>query len=159
MKILGYISRKGRLTTGDEFKVLFFICNTLSLNKASEIEIDRATLAKLCGWWDEDKPKYSLNKVSKITGSLVDKGLLKKRLMFNNEILERKTLYSIPTSDDEKLVKSKPQIIENFGQKSVASNSMYKTVNRINKPVKELNELNGPKETVKDCFVDLDFLN
>lgn len=112
MKNFKLINKAGCLTTGDEFKVLYFICNTLNMQKTTEIELDRVILAKLCGWWKEDRPKYAMNKVSAITSSLVEKGLLKKRLTFNKTSLERKAFYSIPTLEDEKLL-----------QKTRASNS------------------------------------
>ncbi len=140
MKILGFLAKAGKLTTGDEFKVLFFICNTLSLNNTTEIEIDRVTISKLCGWWNEDKATYSLKKISNLTGSLVEKGLLVKRLTFCKETLQRKTFYTIPTLEVEKVM-----------QKNIPSNSMYK-------PVKELNKHVYPVIGINNDFEELDFL-
>lgn len=141
MKILGYLSKVGKKATGDEFKVLFFICNTLSLNKTSEIEIDRVTLSRLCGWWNEDKATYSLKKISNLTNSLVEKGLLKKKLTFNKETLQRKTFYSIPTLEDEKVM-----------QKNIPSNSIYKQ--QI-----EINSNNNNKKHTKAVSEEDDFIN
>ena len=105
--------------SGDELKVLLIIDNTLSLNKTNYIELNRVVIAKVAGWWNEDRPKYSLNKVSKITGSLEEKGLLLKKNIYNKTTNERKTYYSIPTSEVEKDMQKKVEKNENFVQKSI----------------------------------------
>lgn len=124
MNYLKLICKAGSKTTSDEFKVLFFICNTLSLNKTNEMKINRARIAELCGWWNEDKPKYSMNKISKITTSLVEKGLLKKNIYFDKTTSERTTFYSLPTLEDEKHLTKKVEKFENIPPKSRASNSI-----------------------------------
>ena len=131
MNVLKIVSSIGKEVNGDEFKVFFYICNTLNLNKTTEMEINRARIAELAGWWNEDRPKYSMNKVSKITASLVEKGLIKKRILFDKETTKRTNLYSIPLSNDGKHLKKDVEKSETLVSKNRASNNIN-NMNKIN---------------------------
>ena len=137
---LKLLNKAGSITTSDEFKVLYFICNTLAINKTNELKINRARIAELCGWWNENKPKYSMNKVSKITGALVEKGLLKKKVYFDKTTKERTDFYSIPTLEDEKHLTNSFEKFENISPKSVATNNNTKELKELkqNKAIKTI---------------------
>ena len=83
--------------SGDEFKVLYFIANTLSMKKEGSTRIYRELIADRLGWLDDDKSKYALNKVSKITESLVKKGYLVKNEVYSSPT-KSVIYYSLPSA-------------------------------------------------------------
>ena len=68
--------------TSDEFVVLYAIANNPRLQKEGRTRIHREVIAEILGWLDDERPQYALKKVTKITNSLVEKGWLKKDVVY-----------------------------------------------------------------------------
>lgn len=81
--------------TSDEFKVFYAVANTMNLNKCNRIPIRRHIIAELCGWWNEDYPKRSLKKVTRVADGIVEKGLIKRDKIFSKDGTSI-TFYTIP---------------------------------------------------------------
>lgn len=64
------------ITDGNEFRVLYLIANTLGLNKTKRCRVYRDLIS--------DKLNISPKTVSRLTNSLVGKGLLKKDIVFED---------------------------------------------------------------------------
>lgn len=81
------------------FKVLYHICNNLNLNNATRIEIDRYDIARRLGKiYDGMKPgtvKNHLDKITEVTDELVEKGFIKKDVIYNKATGKRTAFYSI----------------------------------------------------------------
>lgn len=115
--------------SGDEFKVLYFIANTLSMKKEGSTRIYRELIADRLGWLDNDKSKYALNKVSKITESLVKKGYLVKNEVYSSPT-KSVIYYSLPsakkcTKVDDSEQKNVPNLPSEM-QKNVVLNNNEK---------------------------------
>lgn len=72
-------------TNGNEFKVLYLICNTLSLNKTNRVKIYRELFAEKCNLTEKQ--------ISRITNELERKGLIKKDIVSNGRTT--KNYYSL----------------------------------------------------------------
>lgn len=154
MKLLNFIFTVMKELTGDEHKVLSIIANTLNLNHSSRMPILRQKIAEIAGWWDEDKPKYSLNKVSKITNTLEEKGFLKKDEIFN-ENGKSIIFYSIPMLEVSKKVEKKVESLNETSQKNVAHNSIN-SIKKINNIHNNYN-MNSTNNVEKDWLLSTDF--
>lgn len=73
------------VTEGNEFRVLYFIINTLRMKKASRCRIYSEVMS--------DYLNISKKTVTRITNSLEEKGLLKKELVWENK--KSKVYYSL----------------------------------------------------------------
>jgi hypothetical protein len=122
----------------DEFAALYFIANTISLKKRNRIKLYREMMADNLGWLDETRPQYGLKKVTRITNSLVEKGYLKKDIVYENP-QKSVTYFSLNTQIlDEKL--------ETSVQKSVPHNNNKKEI------IKEIKYNNDLDENPTDGF-------
>jgi len=82
---LNYLNYALAQTNGNEFKVLYLICNTLGLNQKNRIQIYNDLL--------EDKCNLSERQIIRITNALVDKNLIKKDIVSDGKV--KKIFYSI----------------------------------------------------------------
>ena len=115
--------------SSDEFAVLYFIANTLSLKKEGRTRIYRELIADKLGWINESRPEYALKKVTRITNSLVEKGYLLKEEAFVSP-QKSVTFYALSTQkNDKKLTPST--------QKNVPLNKNEKKEIKVNKNEKE----------------------
>lgn len=73
---LGFMNKAVEMTDGNEFRLLYVIANTMSLKKEGHTKIYRDMLA--------DKLNLSTKQITRLTNSLVEKGLLKKDLVSEN---------------------------------------------------------------------------
>jgi DNA-binding MarR family transcriptional regulator len=73
---LGFMNYAVELTDGNEFRLLYVIANTISLKKEGHTKIYRDMLA--------DRLNLSTKQITRLTDSLVEKGLLKKDLVSEN---------------------------------------------------------------------------
>ena len=74
---LGFMNKAVEMTDGNEFRLLYVIANTMSLKKEGHTKIYRDMLA--------DRLKLSTKQITRLTNSLVEKGLLKKDLVSEND--------------------------------------------------------------------------
>ncbi len=72
-------------TNGNEFKVLYLICNTLSLNRTNRVKIYRELFAEKCNLTEKQ--------ITRITNELEKKGLIKKDIVSNGRTT--KNYYSL----------------------------------------------------------------
>jgi len=73
---LKFLNKAVELTDANEFRVLYVIANTLSLKKEGHTLIFRDMLAY--------KLNLSTKQITRLTNSLVEKGILKKDLVYND---------------------------------------------------------------------------
>ena len=125
----------GNVST-DEFAVLYFIANTISMKKEGRTRIYRDLIADKLGWLNEDRPEYSLKKVTRITNSLVEKGYLIKQEVFESA-QKSVNYYTLPT---QKFV----QKLTPSTQKNVPLNNMEKEIKKRNNIEKEEIKENKP---------------
>lgn len=138
------LSQLGRI--GDEqFKVLFFIYNTINLNSDhnNRAKIYRAVLADLTG--------KSERTITRITDQLVEKGLIVKDYVSDGTKLYN--YYSIP----------KQLLEENLVINDNKTDANLVTDGRVKEPERTLKNIKGPKEQkeskelkVKDCEIELE---
>ena len=104
----------GKVST-DEFAVLYIIANNPKLKKEGRARIHREVIADLLGWLNDKRPEYALKKVTRITNSLVEKGWIKKDIVY--ESTQKSVIYySLCTQKiDEKLGTSTQKIDEKLG--------------------------------------------
>lgn len=124
--------------TSDEFAALYLIANTLSLKKENRVRLYREMMADKLGWLDENRPQYGLKKVTRITNALVEKGYLKKDIVFVNQ--QKSVTYyclNLQILDDK---------IEASTQKSVPLNNNKKEV------IKEIKYNNDLDENPSNGF-------
>ena len=124
--------------SSDEFAALYLIANTTSLKKENRVRLYREMMADKLGWLDENRPQYGLKKVTRITNALVEKGYLKKDIVFENP-QKSVTYYSLNLQilDDK---------IEASTQKSVPLNNNKKEI------IKEIKYNNDLDENPTDGF-------
>lgn len=94
--------------SSDEFATLYLIANTLSLKKVGRTRLYREMLADKLGWYDEERPQYGLKKITRLTNSLVEKGYLKKDIVYENPT-KSVTYYSLNTQILEKKLDTSTQ--------------------------------------------------
>lgn len=85
--------------SGDAFSVLYFIVGNLRLHNTTRAEIERVSIAVRLGVWDDESGKQmkrQLDKITKYTDELVDKGFLVKDVIFDRSSGKKKTVYAIP---------------------------------------------------------------
>lgn len=124
--------------SSDEFAALYLIANTLSLKKEGRVRLYREMMADKLGWLDDERPQYGLKKVTRITNSLVEKGYLKKDIVFEKP-KKSVTYYTL----NSQIVDDK---IEVSLQKNVPLN------NNKNKIKKEIEYNNDLDENPSDGF-------
>jgi len=118
--------------SSDEFAVLYFIANTISLKKEGRTRIYRELIADKLGWLNEARPEYAIKKVTRATNSLVEKGYLIKEEVFISP-QKSVTFYALPTQkSDKKLTPST--------QKNVPLNNNEKEGKKVNNNEKEIKE-------------------
>lgn len=144
--------------SGDEHKVFTVIANTMNMNHCNRIPIKRQVIAEICGWWNEDRPKYSMNKVSKLTASIERKGLIKKDEIFNSDGTSI-VFYTIPMLEVSKQVDKNFEKFDETRQKSVAHNKqeIYRNKQSINS--NNTNSTNNSNNTNNTNKVDSDSFN
>ena len=98
---LGFMNKAVELTDGNEFRLLYVIANTISLKKEGHTKIYRDMLA--------DKLNLSPKQITRLTNSLVEKGLLKKDLVSENG----KTVCYYSLNLDKKDLKSTSKVDKN----------------------------------------------
>lgn len=98
---LGFMNKAVELTDGNEFRLLYVIANTMSLKKEGHTKIYRDMLA--------DKLNLSSKQITRLTNSLVEKGLLKKDLVSENG----KTVCYYSLNLDKKDLKSTSKVDKN----------------------------------------------
>lgn len=117
--------------SGDAFRVLFFILGNLRLHNTTRAEIERVSIAVRLGLWDDESGKQmkkQLDKITKYTDELVEKGFLIKDVIFDRSIGKRKTLYAIPDAFLEKKENTDmPKLNENVPKMGVTKQYNYTT--------------------------------
>ena len=93
-KALGEVS-------SDAFRVLYYICNNLKINKTIRTDIDRIDIVLRLKLWDEDNGttrqlKSRLDDITKCTNELEQKNFLVKDVIYDKTTGKRKTFYAIP---------------------------------------------------------------
>lgn len=73
---LKFLNKAIECTDGNEFRVLYLIANTIGLNGNGRVKIYREVLG--------DKLNISPKTITRLTNSLVEKGLIKKDLVYEN---------------------------------------------------------------------------
>lgn len=126
-----FLTKAIEIASGDKFRVLYLIANTISFKKENRTKIYREMIA--------DKLNISVKTVTRLTNELVEMGLLKKDIVSNGTksvcyyslnltkfVQESDTLDSqiVPLNKNEK--KEKKQIIVNK-----SNNSKYKVNNDV----------------------------
>ncbi len=112
--------------SSDEFAALYFIANTISLNKENRVRLYREPMADKLGWINEKRPDYGLKKVTRITNSLVEKGYLKKDIVFENP-QKSVTYYSLNLQklDDKIEVSMQKSVPLNNNKKEIIKEIKY----------------------------------
>lgn len=130
---LGFMNYAVELTDGNEFRLLYVIANTISLKKEGHTKIYRDMLA--------DRLNLSTKQITRLTNSLVEKGLLKKDKVSENG----KTVcyYSLNLDKIGKKTSSKVD-------KNVPLNKKEKEV------IKEIKKNNIEKEQIVDIKRDFE---
>ena len=94
---LSFMNKAVEIADGNEFRLLYVIANTMSLKKEGRTKIYRDMLA--------DKLGLSTKQISRLTNALVDKGLLKKDLVSEND--KSVCYYSLNLSKNDSKTASK----------------------------------------------------
>ena len=134
------LSRLGQLND-EQFKVLFFIYNTINLNSdnTNRVKIYRAVLADLTG--------KSERTISRITDKLAEQGLIIKDCVSDGSKLYN--YYSLPvTKKEEKVDNRKPKTEENL----VTDDTFNRTLKNLKEhksTEKDLKELESTERTEK----------
>lgn len=131
------LSKLGRIND-EEFKVLFFILNTINMNSGNEhsVKIYRAMLADLC-----DKSEKT---ITRITNRLVEKGLIVKDNVSDGSKLYN--YYSIPCQEKSQTWTPVDNKTSKLGHRwSEKSTNLDTGV-----PVKESKEIKESKENKKE---------
>lgn len=135
---LKFINKAVELTEGNEFRLLYVIANTISLKKEGHTKIYRDMLA--------DKLGLSTKQISRLTDSLVEKGLLKKDLVSEND--KTVNYYSLNLDKiDQKRTSKVDKNVSNNGlnlDKNVPLNKSKKEI------IKEIKDNKIEKEIIKD---------
>lgn len=134
------------------FRILYYICNNLSFNNVNRAEIERVSIAVRIGLWDDESGKQlkkQLDKITKYTDELVEKGLLVKDVIFDRNTCKRKTFYAIPESFlEEKL--------NNDGQK-LNGNSPKRGVTKKDQNIQNTKNTQKDQNTHKNSKTDEEF--
>lgn len=120
---LGFMNKAVELTDGNEFRLLYVIANTISLKKEGHTKIYRDMLA--------DKLNLSPKQITRLTNALVEKGLLKKDLVSEND----KTVCYYSLNLDKNGLKSASKVDKNVPLNK--RNNIEKNGIRENKNEKE----------------------
>jgi len=98
---LKFMNEAVEIAEGNEFRLLYVIANTISLKKEGHTKIYREMLA--------DKLGLSTKQITRLTNSLVEKGLLKKDLVSEKD----KTVCYYSLNLDKNDSKSTPKLDKN----------------------------------------------
>lgn len=126
-KALGEVS-------SDAFRVLYYICNNLKINKTIRTDIDRIDIAVRLGVWYDGCGKRldkQLKNITTWTDELVDKGFIKKDVIYDRTMNRRTVFYAISDTFVEEQVENKFQ--------NHSSNCPKKYPTKREKDSKELN--------------------
>ena len=149
-------SKLGKTLKDEEFKVAFFIYNTISLEGCGRIKIYRAVLADLCG--------KSERTISRITDRLNEKGVIIKDLVSDGSKLYN--YYSLPskseqcvTENESKLGHEEPKTGQFLVTDDTFNNiynidNIYKR-NNIYKEEQNANERNKPLDEVVPSSIEM----
>ena len=132
---LSFMNKAVELTDGNEFRLLYVIANTISLKKEGHTKIYRDMLA--------DKLNLSTKQISRLTNSLVEKGLLKKDLVSENGKTVCYYSLNLDKSENKSTTKLDKNVPLNKREKEVIKE---KRVNKIEK--EEKTEIEREFETV-----------
>ena len=132
---LSFMNKAVELTDGNEFRLLYVIANTISLKKEGHTKIYRDMLA--------DKLNLSTKQISRLTNSLVEKGLLKKDLVSENGKTVCYYSLNLDKSENKSTTKLDKNVHLNKREKEVIKE---KRVNKIEK--EEKTEIEREFETV-----------
>lgn len=132
---LSFMNKAVELTDGNEFRLLYVIANTISLKKEGHTKIYREMLA--------DKLNLSTKQISRLTNSLVEKGLLKKDLVSENGKTVCYYSLNLDKSEKKSTTKLDKNVPLNKREKEVIKE---KRVNKIEK--EEKTEIEREFETV-----------
>ena len=132
---LSFMNKAVELTDGNEFRLLYVIANTISLKKEGHTKIYRDMLA--------DKLNLSTKQISRLTNSLVEKGLLKKDLVSENGKTGCYYSLNLDKSEKKSTTKLDKNVPLNKREKEVIKE---KRVNKIEK--EEKTEIEREFETV-----------
>lgn len=140
---LKFMNEAVEIAEGNEFRLLYVIANTISLKKEGHTKIYREMLA--------DKLGLSTKQITRLTNSLVEKGLLKKDLVSENG----KTVCYYALNLDKSVTKTTSKLDKNVPlNKSKKELLKEKRNNKSNKSEKE--EKNEIKREFKtECNEDL----
>lgn len=145
---LKFMNEAVEIAEGNEFRLLYVIANTISLKKEGHTKIYREMLA--------DKLGLSTKQITRLTNSLVEKGLLKKDLVSERD----KTVCYYSLNLDKNDSKSTPKL-----DKNVPLNKSEKDIlkeKRNNKSEKEKiieEEIEKKKEFKTVCGIEDDVVN
>lgn len=109
--------------SGDAFRVLYFIVGNLRLHNTTRAEIERVSIAVRLGLWEDESGKQmkkQLDKITKYTDELVEKGFMEKDVIFDGSTGKRKTFYAIPDAFlEQKVNTDMPELNENVPKMGV----------------------------------------
>lgn len=137
------LSKLGQLND-EQFKVLFFIYNSINLNSdnTNRVKIYRAVLADLTG--------KSERTISRITDKLAEQGLIVKDCVSDGSKLYN--YYGIPTSEKEEKV-------DNEKQKAVSNLVTDDRVKEHERTRKNIKELKDNKSNINDNIIENNKIN
>lgn len=137
------LSKLGQLND-EQFKVLFFIYNSINLNSdnTNRVKIYRAVLADLTG--------KSERTISRITDKLAEQGLIIKDCVSDGSKLYN--YYGIPTSEKEEKV-------DNEKQKTVSNLVTDDRVKEHERTRKNIKELKDNKSNINDNIIENNKIN
>lgn len=134
-----FLNKSIEVTNGNEFKVLYVICNTLSLNNTNRVKIYRELF--------EDKCNLSSKQVTRITNDLHDKGIIIKDIVSDGS--KKKNFYMLNNS-----------FLERIGDKTnkdtnVPFNNIKEDINVLFNDDKEINNNKTNRERYEDTNVQI----
>lgn len=128
----------------EQFKVMFFILNTINLNGGNRTKIYRAVLADICG--------KSERTISRITDKLAEQGLIVKDSVSDGSKLYN--YYALPMTKNKEKVDNEKQKTESISviDDRVNTSNTIKTINK-NNTINNNNTIN----TIKNNNIEKQF--
>lgn len=125
----------------EQFKVMFFILNTINLNGGNRTKIYRAVLADICG--------KSERTISRITDKLAEQGLIVKDSVSDGSKLYN--YYALPMTKNKEKVDNEKQKTESISviDDRVNTSNTIKTINTSNTINNNIIENNNIKKEFK----------
>ena len=140
---LKFMNHAVEIADGNEFRLLYVIANTLSLKKEGRTKIYRDMLA--------DKLGLSAKQITRLTNALVDKGLLKKDLVYEKD--KSVNYYSLNLDNFE--TKSTSKVDKNVPLNKIEKDILKeKKVNNIEKNRIEEKKIVEVKKTFPKCEIE-----